>query len=112
MNYQGLICPKFSLFWGLICALYYFLIYPVFRELAIRVVDRPWLILAIGIFFGIFLVDLVHSLRLMQYVRAYAVRMRTLVNINQLKSNAREHFQRVHILHQRVEPRKANHTHA
>ena len=93
MNYQGLICPKFSLFWGLICALYYFLIYPFFRELAVRVVDRPWLILVLGIFFGIFLVDLVHSLHLMSHVRAYAVRMKTLVNIDQLKSNAREHFQ-------------------
>ena len=40
MNYEGLICPKFSLFWGLICALYYFLLYPVFRSFAIRVVDQ------------------------------------------------------------------------
>ncbi len=93
MNFEGLICPKFSLFWGLICALYYFLMYPLFHTLAVRVVDRPWLILVVGMYLGVFLVDLAHSLRLMQRVRAYAVRMRTLINIDQLKSNAREHFQ-------------------
>ena len=93
MNYEGLICPKFSLFWGLICALYYFLLYPLFHSVAVRVVDRPWMILVLGMYLGIFLVDLVRSLRLMQYVRAYALRMRTLVNIDQLKSNARDHFQ-------------------
>jgi uncharacterized membrane protein len=93
MNFEGLICPKFSLFWGLICALYYFLLYPIFHSLAVRVVDQPWMILVIGIYLGVFLVDLAHSLRLMQRVRAYAMRMRTLVNIDQLQSNARDHFQ-------------------
>jgi len=93
LNYEGLICPKFSLFWGLICALYYFLLYPLFHTVAVRVVDMPWLTLLVGLYLGIFLVDLVHSLRLMQRVRAYAVRMKTLINIDQLKTSAREHFQ-------------------
>ena len=93
MNYEGLICPKFSLFWGLICALYYFLLYPFFHSIAIRVVDQPLMILLVGMCVGVFLVDLAHSLRLMQRVRAYAMRMKTLINIDQLKGNAREHFQ-------------------
>ena len=93
MNYEGLICPKFSLFWGLICALYYFLLYPTFHSVAVRVVDRPWMILVIGMCLGVFFVDLAHSLRLMQRVRSYAMRMRTLINIDQLKGNARDHFQ-------------------
>lgn len=94
MNFQGLICPKFSLFWGLICAAYYFLIYPFLRSVAKGAIDVPWLILALGMYAGVFLVDLVHSLRLMQRVRDYALRMRTLINIDQLKSNARDHFHR------------------
>lgn len=92
MNFQGLICPKFSLFWGLICAAYYFLAYPLLRAVAKGVVDTPWLTLCVGMYLGVFLVDLTHSLRLMQRVRDYAVRMRTLVNIDQLKVNARDHF--------------------
>lgn len=93
MNYQGVICPKFSFFWGLICAAYYFLLYPVFNLFAVRTCDRPWMILFIGMYLGVFAVDLAHSLRLMQRVRAYAVHMKTLINIDQLKSNARDHFQ-------------------
>ena len=93
MNYKGLICPKFSVFWGLICALYYFFLYPWFHEVASDVIDTPWMILAVGLYLGVFLVDLMHSLRLMQRIRAYAVRMKTLVDIDQLKNNAREHFQ-------------------
>ena len=94
MNFHGLICPKFSLFWGLICALYYFFVFPVFHMIAPGVIDVPWMILAVGMYLGVFLVDLGHSLHLMQHVRAYAVRMKTLVNIDQLKISAKEHFKR------------------
>ncbi len=92
MNFRGLICPKFTLFWGLICAVYYFLIYPFLHTVAQGVIDTPWLTLAVGMYLGVFAVDLAHSLRLMQRVRAYAVHMKTLINIDQLKASAKEHF--------------------
>lgn len=94
MNYKGLICPKFSVFWGLICAGYYFFLYLPFHTFVEGVIEMPLLILAIGLYLGVFLVDLVHSLRLLQRIKAYASHMRTLVNIDQLKQNAREHFRR------------------
>ncbi len=93
MNYKGLICPKFSLFWGIICAVYYFVVYPILHPIASGVIDLPLLTLTVGLYLGVFAVDLVHSLRLMQRIRDYALRMRTLVNIDQLKTNAKEHFQ-------------------
>ena len=92
MNYKGLICPKFSLFWGLICAGYFFFLYEPLHSLADGVVEVPLLVLVTGVYLGVFAVDLAHSLRLMQRVKSYAVRMRTLVNIDQLKHTAREHF--------------------
>lgn len=92
MNFKGLICPKFSLFWGLICAAYYFLLYQPLHVYVEAVVDYPLLVLAIGIYLGVFIVDLVHSLRLLQRIKSYALHMRTLVNIDQLKHNAREYF--------------------
>ena len=93
-NFHGLICPKFSLFWGLICAGYYFLLYPALRSLAVRVVELPLLILAVGAYVGVFAVDLGHSLRVMQRIKAYALQMRTHINLDQLKLNARDHFRR------------------
>ena len=93
-NFKGLICPKFSLFWGLICALYYFVVYPHLNAVAAGVIDAPLLTLAVGLSMGVFLVDLAHSLRLMQRVRAYALHMKTLINVDQLKVSAREHFRK------------------
>ena len=92
MNFKGLICPKFSLFWTLISAGYYFGLYLPLHVYVEQVIDLPWLVLLIGIYVGVFLVDLVHSLRLMQRIKAYAKHMRTLVNIDQLKHSAKEHF--------------------
>ena len=94
MNFKGLICPKFSLFWGLICAAFYFLLYLPLHTYVEGVIEYPLLILGVGMYLGVFVVDLVHSLRLLQRVKSYAMHMRTLINLNQLKSNAREHFQR------------------
>ena len=37
---------------------------------------------------------LVHSMRLLQRIKSYAKNMRTLVNIDQLKGNAKEYFRR------------------
>ena len=93
-NFKGLICPKFSLFWGLICAAFYFGLYLPLHSYVEGVIEWPLLILAIGIYLGVFAVDLVHSLRLLQRVKDYAKHMRTLINIDQLKTNAREHFRR------------------
>lgn len=93
-NFKGLICPKFSVFWGLICAGYYFFLYTPMRGIAVRVIEMPLLILGIGAYMGVFLVDLVHSLRLLQRVKQYAVQMRTHVNFEALKSSAYAYFQR------------------
>ena len=91
-NFKGLICPKFSIFWGLICAAYYFGLYMPLHAFVESVIEYPLLVLGIGVYLGVFAVDLVHSLHLLQRVKSYAVHMRTLVSIDQLKSNAKEHF--------------------
>ena len=94
MNYKGLICPKFSLFWCIICAVYYFLLYLPLHTYVQGVIEQPWLILGVGAYLGVFAVDLVHSLRLLQRIKSYAVHMRTLVNIDQLKHNANSYFRK------------------
>jgi uncharacterized membrane protein len=94
MNFQGVICPKFSLIWGLVCAIYYFLIYPFMHDIASRVIELPLMILFVGMYAGVFLVDIAHSLHVMQRLRKYAAQMRTHINLDQLKATAKEHFRR------------------
>ena len=92
MNFQGVICPKFSLIWGVVCAVFYFLLYPPLQSIAERVVELPLLILCVGFYVGVFTIDLAHSLRLMQRVRSYAEQMRTHIHLDSLKAKAKEHF--------------------
>lgn len=92
MNFKGVICPKFSFFWGVICAAYYFLLYPPLHDLAGRLFDLPWMLLLLGMYLGVFFVDLEHSLRLLARVRAYALEVRTRVSFDQLKAEAKEYF--------------------
>ena len=60
-NIQGIICPRFSLFWAILGAIYYFLIHPNI------ILALDWLSknlafsFAIGFYFGIFSIDVVYS---------------------------------------------------
>lgn len=94
LNFKGVICLKFSLIWGAIGAGYYFLLYPLLSPIARRTVDFPWLILLLGVYLGIFWMDFAHSIRLMHRLRHYAQNMRTHLNLDQIKANAKDYFKR------------------
>ena len=91
-NVMGIICPKFSVIWGAISALYYFLVFPLAHRLARFVAATPAALFLLGLYLGVFFVDLVHSLHLLQRIKAYATEMRIAVQFDQLKRNAREYF--------------------
>lgn len=60
-NIMGLICPKFSLAWAIMSALYYFLVQPVILDDVFWLADHLAYSLVIGIFYGVFIVDVVYS---------------------------------------------------
>ena len=72
-NIQGLICPLFTFFWGVLSALYYFLLYPPLRRLVVWFVAHPLFSFIVGICFGIFLIDFAVSLHLGTALRKRAV---------------------------------------
>ena len=94
MNFKGLICPKFSLFWTLISAAYYFLVYPALHGLAVRTVELPLLIFGVGLYVGVFVVDVGYSLGLMKRLKAYAADLRTRIDFEQFKATARDYVRR------------------
>lgn len=89
-NIQGIICPKFSLYWAVIGALYYFFIHPrilgalnwLSRNLAFSFV--------IGMFFGIFILDFAHSARLVSRLKAFAEENDVIVRYEALKLHIRQ----------------------
>ncbi len=89
-NIQGIICPAFSLAWAMLGAVYYFLIHPYILE------GLEWLSrnlafsFVIGMFFGVFLVDVAHSAQLMVRLKAFAEDNDVIVRYEALKSQIRE----------------------
>ena len=88
-NIQGLICPKFSLAWALLGAAYYFLIHPrilhaidwLSRNLAFSFV--------IGLFYGVFLIDVVYSTKLIHRIKKLADENEVIVKYENLKAHVR-----------------------
>ncbi len=71
-NIQGIICPKFSLAWGALGAVYYFLVHPHVKDAVRWLGNNLAFSFFIGVFFGVFAVDVVHSLQLVAKLKQFA----------------------------------------
>ena len=86
-NVQGIICPLFSFFWAVLGAIYYFFIHPYIlgglqwlsRNLAFS--------FFIGMFFGIFLIDVAHSGNLVVKLKRFAEENQVIVRYEALKDH-------------------------
>lgn len=84
-NIQGIICPLFSFFWLVIAAVFYFVIDD-------RVVDAvKWFVghiefaFVVGMFFGVFVIDIFHAFNISGKIRAYANEHNVVVSFEKLK---------------------------
>lgn len=88
-NVQGIICPKFSFYWAVMGAVYYFLIHP-------HILDALWWLsknlafsFFIGLFFGFFIIDVAYSSQLVVRIKKYAEENNVIVRYEQLKAHIR-----------------------
>ncbi len=88
-NINGIICPKFSLIWALMGAAYYFLIHP-------KILNALWWLsqnlafsFFIGLFFGVFIIDVAYSSNLVVKIKKYAEENNVIVRYEHLKSHIR-----------------------
>lgn len=88
-NYKGFICLKFSLFWMLISAAYYFLIHPHVNESVLWLSKNLIFSFVIGLFFGIFMVDLIYSANVVSAVKKYAYENNIVVRLEDIKDRIR-----------------------
>lgn len=86
-NIQGIICPQFSLIWAALGAVYYFVIHEhilgaldwLSRNLAFSFV--------IGLFFGVFLIDVIHSANLVMNLKQFAKENDIVVKYENIKAH-------------------------
>ena len=92
-NVQGIICPKFSLIWALLGAAYYFLIHPYILNALRWLSQNLAFSFVIGLFFGVFIIDVVHSARLVARLKKFAEENEVIVRYENIKADIRRHHE-------------------
>lgn len=93
-NIQGIICPLFSLFWGIIAAFFHFVIMGVCEKylswFASSSLNNAWLPFLLGMFYGIIIVDFGYSLKITTKIRSFAKEHNIVVRYEELKKHIRD----------------------
>lgn len=92
-NIQGLVCPLFSFFWAVLGALYYFLIHPYILGALDWLARNLAFSFFIGMFFGVFIIDVCHSANLVVKLKALAEENQIVVRYEAVKKHIRENFE-------------------
>lgn len=93
-NIQGIICPLFSVFWTILGAAYRFLLHPFFRGTVTWLFDHFTFIFVVGMFYGVLLVDVVWSFRLLARIRTFAKEHHIVVRLEEFKKGIAERAQK------------------
>jgi uncharacterized membrane protein len=88
-NIQGIICPKFSIIWAAVGAVYYFLIHPHILRALRWLSENLAFSFFVGLFFGVFIIDVVYSAKLVSKLRAFARENDIVVRYEHLKAEIR-----------------------
>ncbi|MCH5286062.1 MAG: putative ABC transporter permease [Christensenellaceae bacterium] len=91
-NLQGIICPKFSLFWALLGGLYYFAVHPFILDALAWLSKNLAFSFVIGYFFGVFTIDVCHSAQIITRMRRFARENSVVLRYEAIK----EHIRAVH----------------
>ena len=101
-NIQGLICPRFSVIWAVLGAIYYFVIHPRILNVLNWFSQNLAFSFVIGLFFGVFLIDVAHALQLAGKLQKFAKENDVVIRYEHLKLQIRnaheERKQKYHFL--------------
>lgn len=89
-NIQGIICPKFSLIWAVLGGVYYFLIHPQILKAVSWLSNNLAFSFVIGMFFGIFLIDLCHSAQVLVKLKTFAQDNDVVIRYEFMKAGLRQ----------------------
>lgn len=89
-NIKGIICPKFTFFWWVLSATYYFFVHPYILDGLTWLSNNLAFSFFIGLFFGVFAVDFGTTAHLASKIRAFAKENGITVRYEELKSHIRE----------------------
>ena len=93
-NIQGIICPLFSLIWTAAAAIYIIFIHKYIIDWVGWFVTHLGFAFFVGLFFGVFIIDLCHSLNLSVKIRKFAKTNGIVVSFEKLKESVKDGIER------------------
>ena len=93
-NIQGLVCPLFTFFWGVLGAAYLYLIHPYILDSLQWLSENLAFSFVIGYFFGVFTIDVAYSIHLVTRIRAFAAENNVVFRYEALKAHIRKSQER------------------
>ncbi len=109
-NIQGIICPIFSLAWGALGAAYYFLVHPYILNALRWLSQNLAFSFVIGMFFGVFLIDVAHSVQLTARLKKFADENEVVVKYESIKQHIRNVHQQRALKYHFFSPFRSVHT--
>jgi uncharacterized membrane protein len=88
-NVQGIICPRFSFYWAVLSAVYYFLVHPHVLSSIYWLAEHLAFSFVVGFFYGVFVIDLCYSMHILVKVKQFAVDHDVVVKYQELKRSIR-----------------------
>ena len=98
-NIQGIVCPEFTLYWTLLAALYCYGIHPFLYGAVGWLFDNLAFSFVVGMFYGVFLIDVAWSFQLMARVRKFAAENNLVIRLENLKKSIAERKERWRFSH-------------
>jgi len=89
-NIKGIICLRFTIFWYILSAVYYFLIHPKIIHSIEWLAGHLTFSFFIGVFYGIFIIDLCYSLNISKYIKEFAKEKEIIIHYEQLRADIYE----------------------
>lgn len=88
-NYKGIICLRFSFYWALLGAVYYFFIHPRILTGLEWFSRNPLFSFFIGAFYGILIMDLTNTFKLTAKIKTFAEENEMVIRYEELKRHIR-----------------------
>lgn len=92
-NLQGIICPRFSAIWAVLGAIYYFFIHPFIKSALVWLSQNLAFSFFIGMFFGIFFIDVAHSAQLIAKLKKFAEENDVIIRYETFKEGIRASYE-------------------
>lgn len=89
-NVKGIICPLFSVIWTAVGAFYYYVLHTYVLDSVYWFVENIQFSFVVGIFFGVFFVDLASTLKISVKIRRFATEHDVVVRYEKLKADIKK----------------------